>query len=109
MNSETSPASERWRQQIDRQKTSGLSIAAFCQRHSVAVATFYFWKRRLSQAQQASAFVEIVPPPVNEAASSGGTRRSIELCLRGGRRLRLRRGFDRQLLLDLLGALEGRS
>ena len=35
--------------------------------------------------------------------------RSIELCLRGGHRLRLRRGFDRQLLLDLLAALEGRS
>ena len=109
MTSETSRASERWRQQIDRQKTSGLSVAAFCQRHSIAVATFYFWKRRLTQAQQASAFVEIVPPPVNQAASSGVGGRSIELCLRGGHRLRLRRGFDRQLLLDLLGALEGRS
>jgi transposase-like protein len=108
MNPGTSRAGERWRQQIDRQKISGLSIAAFCRRHSIAVATFYFWKRRLSEPEQGSAFVEVRPPPVNDAASSGQTHRSIELCLRGGRRLRLRRGFDRQVLLDLLGVLEGK-
>lgn len=109
MNGRTLRAGERWRQQVDRQKISGLSIAAFCRRHSIAVATFYFWKRRLSPPRQAPAFVEVRPPPMNDAASSGGTHRSIELCLRGGRRLRLRRGFDRQLLLDLLGVLEGES
>ena len=97
------------RQQIDRQKISGLSIAAFCRRHSIAVATFYFWKRRLSQPEQASVFVEVVSPPVNDAARSGGTHRSIELRLPEGRRLRLWRGFDRQLLLDVLAVLEGRS
>jgi hypothetical protein len=109
MNNVTSPASERWRKLIDRQKISGLSIATFCQRHSIAVATFYSWKGRLRQPQQSSAFVEVRRSPVNDAASSGGTRRSIELSLRGGRRLRLRRGFDRQLLLDLLAVLEDKS
>jgi hypothetical protein len=113
MNGGTSAKGELWRQWIDRQKISGMSAASFCRRHSLAVATFYFWKRRLSGQARSSAFVEIRPLPVNAvascAATSGGTRTSIELCLRGGHRLRLRRGFDRQLLLDVLAALEGES
>ena len=109
MNGGTSASGKLWRQRIDRQKISGMNAASFCRRHSLAVATFYFWKRRLSEPARSSAFVEVRQPPVNTAATSGGTHTSIELCLRGGRRLRLRRGFDRQLLLDVLAALEGES
>jgi transposase-like protein len=35
-----------WRDRIERQQRSGLSIQAFCQEEGVARGTFYAWKRR---------------------------------------------------------------
>jgi hypothetical protein len=46
------------------------------------------------------AFVEITPPN----AQTVGT---IEICLRGERRLLVRRGFDHDLLIDLMRTVEG--
>jgi hypothetical protein len=37
-----------WRQRLQRQSTSGLSIAAFCAREGVSSASFQAWKRRLA-------------------------------------------------------------
>jgi hypothetical protein len=113
MNDRACSKAELWRERIDRQKISRMSAASFCRRHTLAVATFYFWKRRLSEQARSSAFVEVRQPAVNAAAScvatSGGAHASIELGLRGGHRLWLRRGFDRQLLLEVLAALEGEA
>jgi hypothetical protein len=38
-----------WRSRIQRQKTSGQSIAAFCFQEGVSVAAFYSWRRKLAQ------------------------------------------------------------
>ena len=73
----------------------------------VTECSFYNWKKRLRGASpsrpkhlpRASAFVEVTPS--NPAKTDG-----IEILLRGGRRMRVGRGFDRQLLLDLIHALE---
>ena len=35
-----------WRDRIERQQRSGLSIQVFCQEEGVAQGTFYAWKRR---------------------------------------------------------------
>ena len=45
------------------------------------------------------AFVEVKPPKTSAAEA-------IEICLRGERRLLVRRGFDRDLLMDLVRTLE---
>ena len=37
----------QWRQRMERQRTSGLSIVAFCRKEGVSPATFHVWKRRL--------------------------------------------------------------
>ena len=37
-----------WRDLIDRWKTSGQSIAAFCAAQRVSQATFYSWRKRLT-------------------------------------------------------------
>ena len=39
-----------WRQHHVRQRTSGLSIAAYCQRESISAAAFYAWRHRLGAA-----------------------------------------------------------
>lgn len=36
-----------WRKRISRHGESGLTIAAFCRRESVSVASFHYWKRKL--------------------------------------------------------------
>lgn len=42
------PQLERlWRRRLERQSSSGLSIAVFCSREGVSEASFQYWKRRL--------------------------------------------------------------
>ncbi|GIW91532.1 MAG: hypothetical protein KatS3mg109_1964 [Pirellulaceae bacterium] len=36
-----------WTNRLSRFEKSGLSVAEFCRREQVSVATFYYWKRRL--------------------------------------------------------------
>ena len=37
-----------WRQRLQRQSTSGLSISAFCAQEGVSLTSFQTWKRRLA-------------------------------------------------------------
>lgn len=37
-----------WRQRLQRQAASGLSIPAFCAREGVSCSSFHAWKRRLA-------------------------------------------------------------
>jgi transposase len=105
MSDYASPATAKWREIIDRQQASGLSVGAFCRRDSIAESSFFAWKRRLGAAPSGPAFVEakVVQTPAPRPA--GG----IEVRLRGGRRVRVRRGFDPALLVEVVAALEGLS
>jgi hypothetical protein len=67
----------------------------------------FAWRRRLSRGAEMFKPVKIVSLAVR---SAGGQSDSvIELYLPGGRHLIVRRGFDRQLLLDVVEALEPKS
>lgn len=118
--------SDRWRAVFREQRSSGLSVAAFCRRARVSPGSFYAWRRRLrgsagpaggpsmrgtstkpSQNEDAS-FVELklradASPVWPESRPAGG----IELHLPGRRCLMIRPGFDPQTLLDLLAVLDG--
>jgi len=102
MSEHPSPASQKWREIIERQQASGLSVGAFCHRDSIAESSFFAWKRRLDASPPATAFIEakVVQAPAPRPA--GG----IEVRLRGGRRVRVRRGFDPALLAEVVAALE---
>lgn len=91
---------QKWRELVERQRSSGLSVAAFCARHGIAVPSLYAWRRRLAAAP---VFVEAKVAGTSGPQSSG----MIEVRLRGGRRLLVRReGFDRELLVEVVAALE---
>ena len=68
----------------------------------MAASSFFAWKRKLGSTPATPAFVEATiagtPPP----RSAG----RIEVRLRGGRRVRVVRGFDRGLLAEVVAALE---
>jgi hypothetical protein len=105
MNKSQLPGAEEWRQIIDGQRPSGLTVAAYCLERGVTQGSFYTWKRRLRSPAKPNrlpkpAFVEVKP-------STRSATGAIEICLRGERRLLVHRGFDHDLLIDLMRTLEG--
>ena len=70
---------DQWRQRMERQRVSGLSIVEFCRREQVSSHTFHVWKRKFRQAISAgprpdkatrarrSAKRQIVSPPQRPA------------------------------------------
>ena len=99
-----SPTRLKWRGIIDQQRASGLSVAAFCRQHGVDAASLYVWKRRLTYAAEPPDFVEAKIAQEPAVTQDAGR---IEICLRGGRQLRVGRGFDPYLLKDVIAVLEG--
>jgi hypothetical protein len=110
MSERESSARQRWGHIIDRQRASGLSVAAFCRQHAVPVSSLYAWKRRLAIsvpphaiAVPRHAFVEAKIAAISATGEDAGR---IDICLYGGRRLRVGRGFDPHLLRDVIAVLE---
>ena len=98
-------ASARWAKLIEQQRDSGLSVSAYCRERGVSAASFFAWRRRLGGEAGAGGFkpVKLVSNGRGASARSDGV---IELRLRGGRRLRVRHGFDRGVLVELVETLE---
>lgn len=110
MNKTSAAAREKWSRIIEEQRASGLTVARFCDERRIAASSFFPWRKRLAGAPT---FVEArvgVPAPqvrgvlITAPQSSGGSGVTIELV--GGRRVIVTRGFDRDVLLEVIGALE---
>jgi transposase-like protein len=113
---------EHWRQIIQQQRESGLGVSAFCRQRSIRTSTFYGWRQKLNRGRTSAAVrtrnfvrVKLATPRSGPdgargvAAPSPGAVRAmpLEIRVRGGRRLVVRRGFERDLLVELIGMLEG--
>jgi len=109
MNKPSASVREHWRQIVEQQKNSGLSVARFCRERRLAESSLFAWKRRLArEAQAAPAFVLVKPASAPQGGgvgpnASGG---AIELHLGRGRHLLLRPGFDAPALAAALVVLE---
>ena len=101
-----SPSRRKWREIIQRQRASGMSVTEFCRRHGVAASSFFGWKRKLGSFPAAGVFVEAKIAPALPAASAVSV---MEIRLRHGRRVLVGRGFDRDLLAEVIAVLEGLS
>jgi hypothetical protein len=64
----------RWRERLGRWRQSGLSIAEFCRREEISQASFFAWRKRLSNRR---ALVRGGKPSGAEVAS--GEARFLEL------------------------------
>jgi transposase-like protein len=123
----------RWQEIINGQQQSGQSVRAYCRQAGVEESAFYWWRRELTRRGRQGE----VPRPARRSSLPGRPGRpaarkgpliaaeflpvrvtadrrpegghGVELLLADGRVLRLWPGFDRQTLLDVLGALEGRG
>lgn len=91
---------ETWRELVDRQDRSGLSVQAFCRQERLNAWTFYGWRSRLRQRttvaegrvvvrdqnREPSGFIDLGP------LSGGLSRCEIRLDLGGGVVLQVVRG-----------------
>lgn len=109
-------ARQRWQAVLQEQRHSGMGVSAFCRLRSIPTSSFFGWRRKLQEAQSrqegGASFAEVTlaeKPAVGKARGAGTAvpeDAALELRLPGDRALVVPRGFDRQLLIDLLSALE---
>jgi hypothetical protein len=57
-----------WRRRWERYRRSGQTVAEFCVREGVSVASFYYWRQRLADAAAREALQEATPEPEDRAA-----------------------------------------
>jgi hypothetical protein len=95
-----------WRELLERQAGSGLSISGFCAQEGVHVTSFYEWRRKLNanpakasaSAELTTGFVRVdVELPGLDEGDSG-----VSVALAGGAAIRLMRGFDPATLREVL-------
>jgi hypothetical protein len=103
-----------WKSLLARQRTSGLTIAAFCRKEGVSEGTFYQWQSRLrippgsrrprskglrrsNNGVSASSFVEITPAVPSSTAT-------LEVLCGPALVIRLTGPVDRSILTEILAA-----
>jgi transposase-like protein len=101
-----------WQLAIDEQKSSGLSVRAFCLREGLSEASFYSWRRRLSEGESAAgressvAFFEVMRPvPAPMRPADVARRVALEVLLPGGLVVRVSEGFDGPTLRQVVETL----
>ena len=96
-----------WRRWLDRYERSGLSQKTFCARHSLALSTLTYWRRRERNrvSGQSASFVE-VPRPAVAAVPSAMAEAGVLIELPGGVRLEVSQATDPKWLAALLRELE---
>ena len=116
----STPAAEKWTAILEDWHRSGLSVARFCQRRGLQAQSLYAWRRRLGDAGDAAVagpprgrFVEalLAAPPDAAGASQHAAISSTGIWLdvrptSGGVRVGIDRGFDPEVLREVVAALE---
>jgi hypothetical protein len=106
-----------WRKQVRRWQASGLNQADFCRLHRLSIPAFRWWKQEVARRDarprkdlsRPAAAAHFLPVKIVQAPDSEPNRGLVELELQGGRVLRVRRGFDPDLLVKLMSVLESAS
>lgn len=89
---------EYWRELIDRQEQSGMTVQGFCAQQGVTEASFYGWRKQLRESATVS-FALVAP-------SDGEHRRPVvEIVLATGERVQVTRGADAATLRTVLSVL----
>ena len=96
-----------WRRLIGGQAGSGLSIRAWCRKHAVQEASFYWWRRRLAEDEAVRLAPAFVPVRLAENSATHAEP-EIEIFLAREPRVRVRGPVNRQTLADVLAILAER-
>ena len=103
----------RSRSEVDRlvaeYEASGLSRQEFCLKHGLALATLDRYRKRRRQGHETSSGnSRLIKVELSDTQQVGGRGPGSELAvvLLGGRRIEVRRGFDADMLGELVRVLE---
>ena len=102
---------ELWRQRVETHQGSGLTLREFSEREGIAYYGLRFWRRKLAGGSIAtSSPSRLVPLKVAPACSGWGqavpATSSMEVRLKGDRRILVNGDFDEASLGRLIGVLE---
>lgn len=86
-------------------EASGLGVRAFCRRYGVGRRRISYWRRQFAAGPRTGGRPVFLPVRVLEATVSAAAE-PIEVVVRGERTVRVRSGFDRELLRRVLEVLE---
>ena len=91
---------DQWRARLEAWKTSGLSVRAFCERESISLNTFRYWKDKIESRRKGAA---VVKGPVRLAHLLP----TIEIVISERFTVRVPAGFRADELVRLIEVLEG--
>jgi hypothetical protein len=94
----------QWRRRLKAWQRSGLSGRDFCRRYSLSEPSFYGWRREIARRDREHAAAHEQPAFVPVAVVAA---EPLEVVVRGGRVVRVGRGFDAAHLRAVVAALEG--
>jgi hypothetical protein len=100
----------RYKELLDQQQESGLTIKEFCSNQGVALATFHYWKKKLLKKPGREKFIPLVVKPSEMELSKGSTCSEIipgkeslfELVFPNGTVLRVKQELDLAYLRALI-------
>jgi transposase len=99
---------EQWVKQVEKWKQSGLSKSEFCRREGINRGTFATWYRRYKERAEkpSDGFVQIRPSSSPSEQSERPQKIECIEITAGKFTVRLPNNAGRQLIEDVLGALE---
>lgn len=102
----------RWRETIEQQVASGLTVRALCQREGLTESSFHAWRRTIAQRDREGQPEEepnepaFVPVVVTEDVP---VRDSIQIELTGGLTVKLPATIATEWLVDLVAKLQAKT
>jgi transposase len=96
-----------WQMVLETFKSSGLSVRQFCKQEGLTEASFYSWRKKLSNPQksdpgkgspQPESFIQVSMPTAKPIV--------LELILASGHTLRIPSDIDREFLTGVLSAVK---
>ena len=90
-----------WERRREQYKKSGLSRKAFCKKHNLKLSTLAYWLSRLGKQEKERGLVEL------DHASIAPLVPGLVVSVGQDCRIELRKGFDPQLLSEVIHALGG--
>jgi len=92
-----------WKQQVQTFQESGLSRIAYCEQNQIKTLQFDYWRHKFSEPKETRSRSGWIPVRIREDA---GQERSWGICLKVGRvAIEITRGFDRELLAEVLSVI----
>ncbi len=91
---------ELWKRRRQEFRRSGLTRRAFCARRRLKISTLDYWFTKIRAMESAQGLVELKPQGIPVV------KNCLEVVVAEKYRIEIRHSFDRQLLGELIKALE---